>query len=90
VIKKPSIKDVKKFLKRKIPVILSVNSRILYNNLKQKITGHFIVITKYKNGIFWYNDPKDGRRHSIKEDDLIFAWHNNILDSSGYLLIIEK
>ncbi|MBU0636521.1 C39 family peptidase [Candidatus Micrarchaeota archaeon] len=87
-IKKPDKKDIQKFLKKKIPVILAVRAFILYNQKPSKM-GHFIVITKYKKGKYWYNDPKDGKKHQIKESDLLFTWHNNILESSGYLLAIE-
>ncbi|MBI4176452.1 MAG: C39 family peptidase [Candidatus Aenigmarchaeota archaeon] len=50
----------------------------------------FIVITGYKDGYFFYNDPDDGKRKRIKENDLLFAWHSNVLDSSAYLLAAWK
>jgi len=87
-IKKPNLKDILKFLKRKIPVIIGVRSALLYNKEKLREMGHFIVITKYRKNIFWYNDPYDGHQHRIKENDLAFAWYNNVLDSSAYLLAI--
>jgi len=87
-IKKPSKFDILKFLKKKIPVILSVRSFILFNK-KPSNNGHFIIITKYEKGEFYYNDPNDGKKHKIKEADLLFAWYNHILDSSGYLLALR-
>ena len=87
-IKKPSKADIIKFLRKKLPVILAVNSFALHNKGLLGM-GHFIVITKYEKGRFWYNNPLDGRPHIIKEEDLLFAWHNNILDSSAYLLVLK-
>lgn len=89
VIKKPQKKDIIKFLKKDIPVILAVRSMLLPNR-KSSEYGHFIVVTKYQNGVFSYNDPRDSKRHTIKEEDLLFAWHNNILDSSAYFLALWK
>jgi len=87
-IKKPAKLDIIKFLKKKLPVIIAVRSFLLFNEEPSDM-GHFIVITKYEAGIFYYNDPRDGKRHQIKEDDLMFVWHNNVLDSSAYLLVLQ-
>lgn len=87
-IKKPAKSGIIKFLKKKLPVIIAVRQFLLFNEEPSDM-GHFIVITEYENGKFWYNDPEDGKLHQIKEDDLIFAWYNNILDSSAYLLVLQ-
>ena len=88
-IKKPNIGDILKYLKQKIPVIICVRCSLFYNCIaRPKDKGHFVVITGYKNNFFWYNDPYDGKRHKIKEGELVFAWFNNVLDSSAYLLAI--
>ena len=88
-IKKPNKKDVLKFLKKNIPVILSVRSFLLYDgDNKPSKAGHFIVITGYKNRTFWYNDPYGGKRRKVAEEDLLFTWFNNVLDSSAYLLAV--
>jgi uncharacterized protein YvpB len=86
-IKKPSKDDILKFLKKGIPVMIAVRAFLLFNK-KFSEEGHYIVITKYENKVFWYNDPAKDKECKIKEDDLMFAWHNNILDSSGYFLAI--
>ncbi len=86
--KKPNPELIKLFLKKRIPIILAVNSKVLYNNFKQSIKGHFIVIIKYQAGVYTYNDPRDGRQHTIKENDLLFTWYNNVLHSGAYLLAI--
>lgn len=88
IIKRPNVQDILKFLKRKIPVMIAVRSAALYEDEKLKKMGHFIVITRHEKNRFWYNDPLDGRRHKIEKDKLMFAWHNNVLDSSAYFLAI--
>jgi len=86
-IKKPDTDDILKYLKKKIPVILAVRSALLYNEKLTK-AGHFIVIRAYRDGVFHYNDPADGKNHRIGEEALRFAWFNNVLDSSAYFLAI--
>jgi uncharacterized protein YvpB len=86
-IRTPSFKDVRRHLDRGVPVILAVNSPILYGG-KIGYEGHFIVLTGYENGVFKYNDPFDGAEHEVDEEHLLFAWHNNVLDSSAYLLAV--
>lgn len=87
-IRKPAKKDLVKFLKEKLPVIIAVRKFILYNEKPCK-AGHFIVITKYENKKFWYNDPSDGKQHQIKEEKLMRAWQENALDSSAHLLALK-
>jgi len=87
-IRKPDKRLILKFLKKRLPVIIAVRTFLL-RNLEFDKTGHFIVITKYQNGTFWYNDPSYAKELTIKEDDLMFAWYNNILDSSAYMLVLE-
>ncbi|OGM05399.1 hypothetical protein A2715_04255 [Candidatus Woesebacteria bacterium RIFCSPHIGHO2_01_FULL_39_32] len=89
-IKTPSKSDIINVLDKNRPAILSVNTSILFGNKSPKDMGHFIVVTIYKNGYFWYNDPRDGKEHKIEEEKLLFAWFNNVLDSSAYLLAIWR
>ncbi len=86
--KKPTKSDILKFLKMGLPIILAVRSFILYGKEKSEM-GHFIVVTGYEKGRFYYNDPTDGKHHRMKEDDLLFAWFNNALESSAYLLALK-
>jgi len=86
-IKVPAKADILKYLEKGVPVILAVNSSVLYGG-KTDTPGHFIVLTKYEDGVFSYNDPYDGEEHTIDEEHLIFAWHNNTLNSSAYLLAV--
>ncbi|GBE16577.1 peptidase C39 family protein [bacterium BMS3Abin15] len=87
-IRKPNKDLIIKFLKKRLPVIIAVRVFLL-RKLEFSKYGHFIVITRYKNGTFWYNDPSYAREIKIKDEDLLFAWHNNILDSSAYMLVLE-
>ncbi|MBU2474794.1 C39 family peptidase [Patescibacteria group bacterium] len=87
-IKKPNKNLIIKFLKKGLPVIIAVRTCLLRNTKFDK-PGHYIVITKYQKDMFWYTDPVLKKEFTIKENDLIFAWYNNILDSSAYMLVLE-
>ena len=87
-IKNPDKKDIIKFLDRRMPVIAAVRSHLLYNKRPSKM-GHFLVITKYQKGKFWYNDPRDGLQHKIADNVLMGALIDNAKDSSAYLLVLE-
>ena len=89
----PSLKIMKKLLDKKIPVIVIVNSVILFEKKfggKNDLDlGHFLVLTGYQKEKFYYNDPYYGKKCSISSDKLIFAMSNNALYSSAYLLAIS-
>lgn len=87
IIKTPEISDITKYLKKSIPVIINVRYSLL-NDTKLTKDGHFIVITGYKKGKFFFNDPDGGKERSIDEEKLRFSWFNNALDSSAYLLAV--
>jgi ABC-type bacteriocin/lantibiotic exporter with double-glycine peptidase domain len=86
-IKRPEIKDITRYLRKSIPVIINVRHSLL-NDTKITKEGHFIVVTGYRNRVFNYNDPDDGKEHTVEEEKLRFAWFNNALDSSAYLLTV--
>ncbi|MDP3956841.1 MAG: C39 family peptidase, partial [bacterium] len=86
-VKKPDTNDILEYLKINVPVIVAIRSSLLYDE-KLTESGHFIVIRKYRNGVFYYNDPTDGKTHTIKEEVLRFIWFNNVIDSSAYFLAI--
>ena len=86
-IRKPHLTDIVSYLKKKIPVIVNVRSALLYNEHPTSV-GHFIVITGYKNKALSYNDPYDGKKHTIDEEDFLFAWFPNALASSAYLVAL--
>ena len=87
IIKKPSRFDLQKYLSRNLPVIIPVRKYLL-NDQKPSKTGHFILLTAYKDGIYWYNDPESGKTETIDEDSLLLAWFPHSIDSSAYLLFI--
>ena len=89
IIKKPKKTDILKFIKKGVPVIVAVKASILHDKETSQL-GHFIVITAFESGVFCFNDPRDGKEHKITEDEFLFAWHNNILNSSAYLLAVYK
>lgn len=86
-IKMPDTEDILIYLRKKVPVIVNVRHSLIYKRPLTRV-GHFVVLTGYKKGVFQYNDPRDGKSHHIKEGHFKFAWFNNALDSSGYLLVI--
>lgn len=88
-VRMPSMHNIRGFLNYKIPVILAVNSRILFEKDLNLTMGHFIVITGHGIDLFHYNDPLDGQKKDISEDKLFFALSNNILDGSAYLMAIS-
>ena len=87
--KMPPLNTIKKFLNKKLPVVVAVNSAVLFEKKINLKLGHYIVLTGYKNDKFCYNDQKFGKIKSISADKLIFALSNNVLDSSAYLLVIR-
>jgi len=89
-VKMPSFTDIESFIKKKIPVMIAVNSKIFFEENKSSTwSGHFIVITGFDRNKFYYNDPWDGVADSIGREKLFFALSNNILDSTAYFLAIK-
>ncbi len=88
-LKLPDTKDIITFLKRGVPVIVNIRYSLLHR-LPLTKAGHFIVITGYRGekDAFRYNDPEDGKSHTIGAEHLRFAWFNNVPDSSAYFLAI--
>jgi len=85
---KPSKKLILKYLKKRIPVIIAVRLFLLKNE-DYSNSGHYIIIIKYNKGTFWYIDPSFAKEFKIKKNDLMFAWFNNVLKSTGYMLVIK-
>lgn len=89
-IKMPRLVDIKNFLKQKIPVMLAVRTRALYEDSKWSFgSGHYIVISGFDKDKFDYNDPALGKAGKIDGDKLIFALSNNAMDSTAYLIAIK-
>ena len=90
----PSLNIIRKLLDKKLPVVLLVNSVILFerkfDGKKDLDMGHYIVLTGYQKEKFYYNDPYCGKNYSIPNDKLIFALSNNALYCSAYLLVINR
>lgn len=89
MIKKPSKKFLFDFLRQRIPVIITARTYLLYGYSRASRTGHFIVLTGYDGKRFYYNDPYDGKKHSIERKKLLRAWKDHARDSSAYLLALH-
>ncbi len=89
-VRMPSFDTVRNFIDQKVPVILSINPRILYENKVHWRAGHFIVITGYEGTNFYFNcsDSKESSKE-VEEEKLFFSLANNALDGSGYLIAIR-
>jgi ABC-type bacteriocin/lantibiotic exporter with double-glycine peptidase domain len=88
-IKRPDVRDLYRLVRRKIPLIIYLSTSALYEKQREG-SGHSVVIIGFDKGGFYYNDPLDGGEHKISNDKLLFAWHNNVLDGTAYLLVVEK
>ena len=65
---------IKKFLREKIPPIVSVNSSILRGKGYGRFVAHYVVIRGYKGGKFVLNDPHPKFGGVIKiESDMMIA-----------------
>ncbi|MBU2589337.1 MAG: C39 family peptidase [Nanoarchaeota archaeon] len=85
----PNLNDIKDFIVQQVPVILSVNSRIFFENDADIGIGHSIVATGYSNDYFYCNDPWLSSMKKISSEKLIFALSNNILKGSAYLIAVK-
>lgn len=91
-IKVPDKEDILSFLRKKLPVLISVRARLFLE--KSELTpdiGHYLVIIGYDDAKrnFFIIDPFDGKEYAMEESKLLFAWHHNAIDSSDYLLAFE-
>ncbi len=87
----PSLDVIRRFLDKKLPVAIAVNSTVLFEEKFRNLTiGHFIILTGYEKDKFYYNDPRLEKKKVISADKLIFALSNNVFDSSAYMLVIHK
>jgi len=54
----PSLGAIRKFLYKKLPVAIAVNSAVLFEKKKDLRIGHFIVLTGYGKDKFYYKKIK--------------------------------
>lgn len=92
--KMPSLNIIRKLLDKNLPVVLIVNSVVLFERKfggkKDLDMGHYIMLTGYQKEKFYYNDPYSSKSYSVSNDKLIFALSNNALYCSAYLLVINR
>ncbi len=90
-VKMPSLAEYRKFIDRKLPVMVAVNSKIYReSDSSNNWSGHYIALTGYSSHHFYFNDPIDGKEHKISDEKLWFALSNNILGSSAYMVVISN
>jgi len=89
----PRISLVERWIDRKIPVIINVNTASLNKFWKNWDNGHYLVINGVKDASAYVLDPdmpKDNANYSIKKEILLPAWAINARSSSGHMIVIEK
>lgn len=89
-LKFPKKEDIIYFLKKGMPVLISVRARIFFQNSAiDAESGHYLVVSGYDGKNFSVIDPYDGKEKVVEENLLLLAWCNNALDSTDFLLAIE-
>lgn len=91
-IKIPDKEDIILFLKKGLPVLISVKAMLLEEDSKiNPDVGHYIVVNGYDEDkrTFSFADPFYGNVWETEEMRLLFSWHHNAIDSSAYLLAFE-
>jgi uncharacterized protein YvpB len=91
-IKIPDKEDIIYFLKKGLPVLISVKAMLLEEDSKiNRDVGHYIVVNGYDEDkrTFSFADPFYGKVWDVEEMRLMFSWHHNAIDSSAYLLAFE-
>ncbi len=90
-VKMPSLAEYRKFIDKKLPVMVAVNSKIYReSDSSNNWSGHYIALIGYSSHHFYFNDPIDGKEHKISDEKLWFALSNNILGSSAYMVVISN
>ncbi|UCD04571.1 MAG: C39 family peptidase [Candidatus Woesearchaeota archaeon] len=89
-IKYPSLNDLKEYIDKQIPILISVNAGIFYEDNTLKKEGHYLIVIGYENDEFIIIDPNHTEEKRIKKDKLYLAWCINAIESTDYLLAIEK
>lgn len=80
----PNLDNIDKYLRRKTPVIISVNGATLNEDIKQDFL-HAIVVTGKRKGKYFINDPfRDNQE--VSSDKLLAAWARH----GGWMLVLEK
>ncbi|MFH1187751.1 MAG: cysteine peptidase family C39 domain-containing protein [bacterium] len=79
-----SIEDIKKYINKKIPVILVLQAWTQKNIVdweKDWMDGHYVVAIGYAKNKILFDDPSSFKRTYLKYDELEKRWHD--VDSKG-------
>lgn len=82
---------LKKWLDKKVPCIISVNTAALGNYWRRFDNGHYLVVEGYEGDEFWVVDPdkeESKARYAISQELLLPAWSINSYNSSDYLMVV--
>ncbi|MBU2236000.1 C39 family peptidase, partial [Patescibacteria group bacterium] len=80
--------DIKKFINKKIPVILLVQAWTNIKNVnweKDWIDGHYVVAIGYDKNKIYFEDPSSISRTHLTYNELIKRWHDTDCDGKKYV-----
>ncbi len=87
----PRIKNIEKYLIKKIPVIINYNTAATGDYFKNWDNGHYLVVNGFNGTSVAVLDPdKGGGAYEISSEELLPAMAINARTSSGHLMIITK
>ena len=86
--KQMTIKDIKEYIKKNIPVILVLQAWTEKENInweKDWIDGHYVVAIGFTKDKILFEDPSSFERTFLKYDELNERWHNVDTDGKKYV-----
>jgi hypothetical protein len=91
VIQRPDLRVMLSYLRKGVPLIVTVNPPALYSRQGLPHIGHDIVLSGYEDEkVFHFVDPANGAKASTSCDNLMFALlARGITALSGYMLAIN-
>lgn len=89
----PQISLIQKYLSKKAPCLVSVNTAALGNYHKKWNNGHYLVATGFEREKVHVLDPDHTKKYGsyfIKNEIFLPSWSINSFNSSDFLMVIEK
>jgi predicted double-glycine peptidase len=83
--KKLNIEELKKYIEKKIPVILRLQAWSQHENTewsKNWDDGHYVVVIGYDSEKFYFEDPWVATRTYLKFGELLERWHDIDVDGN--------
>lgn len=87
-LKELNIEDLKKYIDKKIPIILRLQAWSQHQNtdwIKDWKDGHYVVVIGYDNKNFYFEDPWTTDRTYLNFEELLERWHDIDVDDKKYL-----